>query len=230
MKHKSFLILTLSCAFLPWTGAHAASFDKAPMMPPSMTPDLLILAQASVAGDVDAQAQSFIGAMGTEAIDFLEDDTISTPEKQQRFAALLDEKFDMATIGRFCLGQYWKTMTPEQQTEYQSLFKDLIVAIYSAKFSDYNGQKFQVDGSQKSGSEDILVKSVIVPSDGKASVPVDWRVRSKDGQQKIIDVNVEGVSMALTKKSEFSSIIQRAGGNVESLLVHLRQKEMPKAG
>jgi phospholipid transport system substrate-binding protein len=65
---------------------------------------------------------------------------------------------------------------------------------------------------------------VIVSPEGKPPVKVDWRVRNKDGRYKIVDVLVEGVSMSLTQRSDFSSVIQAGGGDVQVLLNHLKQK------
>ena len=98
----------------------------------------------------------------------------------------------------------------------------MIVSLYSSRFGAYNGEKFDVSGFRGDGKKDILVTSFIVPDDG-SKVKVDWRIREKNGQMKIIDVIIEGVSMSLTQRSDFSSVIQRGGGKVEALLKHLRK-------
>ena len=79
-----------------------------------------------------------------------------------------------------------------------------------------------VSGFRDDGKKDILVNSYIVPKGG-SKVKVDWRVREKNGKMKIIDVIIEGVSMSLTQRSDFSSVIQRGGGKIEVLLEHLRK-------
>jgi phospholipid transport system substrate-binding protein len=167
-------------------------------------------------------AQQFIASMGDRGINFLGDEKMSQEAKQKEFKRLLNDSFDMNTIGRFALGTYWNSATPAQQKEYMKLFNDMIIRVYSKRFSDYKGQKFDVRSSQKQSEKDTLVTSYIVPNDGP-EVRVDWRVRNKGGTYKVVDVVVEGVSMGQTQRSDFSSVIQRGGGKVEVLLDYLRK-------
>jgi phospholipid transport system substrate-binding protein len=168
-----------------------------------------------------AGAQKFIDSMGKDAIGFLADATLDMNEKEAEFRKLLRRSFDMRTIGRFALGRYWNTATPDQQREYSKLFEDMVVDVYSQRFNDYQGQSFDVSESRRDGDKDTLVKSFIVPDTG-SKISVDWRVRYKDGAYKIVDVIIEGVSMSVTQRSDFSSVIQRGGGSIQPLLVHLR--------
>lgn len=172
---------------------------------------------------VDAGAQKFIAGMGDRGINFLGDQSMSAEAKKAEFSKLLNDSFDMNTIARFSLGNYWNGATPVQQKEYLKLFKTMIVKVYSKRFSDYKGQKFDVRSSQKQSEKDTLVSSFIVPTDGP-EVRVDWRVRNNGGVYKVVDIIVEGVSMGQTQRSDFSSVIQRGGGNIDVLLNHLRQQ------
>jgi phospholipid transport system substrate-binding protein len=168
-------------------------------------------------------AKNFIASMGDRGINFLGNTAMSQEAKKAEFRDLLNESFDMSTIGRFALGTYWKSATPAQQKEYQRLFNDMIVKVYAKRFSDYKGQKFDVRSARKENDKDAIVTSYIIPSDGP-EVKVDWRVRNKGGSYKVVDIVVEGVSMSQTQRSDFASVIQRGGGNVEVLLSHLRQQ------
>lgn len=166
-------------------------------------------------------AKNFIASMGDRGINFLGNPSMSQDAKTAEFKSLLNESFDMNTIGRFAIGNHWKTATPAQQQEYMKLFNRMIVKVYSKRFSDYKGQKFEVKSARPEGSKDSLVSSFIVPPDGP-EVKVDWRVRSKGGAYKVVDIIVEGVSMSQTQRADFASVIQRGGGGIEPLLVHLR--------
>lgn len=168
------------------------------------------------------KAQETIDKMGQRAISFLSDASLSTEQKQEEFRKLLQANFDMDTIGRFTLGKNWRTASAAQQKEFQKLFENYIVRIYSGRFNDYQGQRFDVTSFQDTGKSDVLVSSYIVP-DGGNKVKVDWRVRNKNGQYKIIDVIIEGVSMSLTQRSDFSSVIQRGGGDIDVLISHLKK-------
>ncbi len=176
-------------------------------------------------GDQDhtgAEAEKFVQSMASRAITFLGDNDMSMEQKKSRFRRLLQDSFDMNTIGRFSLGRYWRTSTAAQQREYLSLFEDMIIDVYARRFSDYQGEGFETRGYRRDG-RDTIVSSVIIPDRG-SNVQVDWRVRYNNGRYRVIDVIVEGVSMAVTQRSDFSSVIQRGGGNVEVLLSHLRDK------
>jgi phospholipid transport system substrate-binding protein len=169
-------------------------------------------------------AQNFIDSMGKRAIDFLADEELSIDEKQQSFRRLLEDSFDMNTIGRFSLGRYWRVSTKQQQDEYLSLFRERVIEIYSQRFEEYKGQGFETRGYRSDNPKDTIVHSFIIPKETGAEIQVDWRVRYKNGRYKVVDVIVEGVSMSVTQRSDFSSVIQRGGGNIESLLAHLRSR------
>ena len=133
---------------------------------------------------------------------------------------LFIQNFDMPTIGRFVLGRYWNQATPSQQTTYTDLFTEMVVRTYTRRFVGYDvGQTFQIDGSRADGNTDVIVQSQIIQTGGAPPIAVDWRVRDYGGgTYKILDVVIEGVSMAATQRSEFSSIIQRNGGSIDALL------------
>ncbi len=174
------------------------------------------------ANNVAEGAKNFIASMGDRGINFLGNPNMSENAKKAEFRKLLNESFDMNTIGRFSLGTYWKTATPAQQAEYQKLFNAMIVKVYSKRFSEYKGQSFEVKSARKENDKDSVVTSFIVPTDGP-KVQVDWRVRSKGGSYRVVDVIVEGVSMSQTQRADFASVIQRGGGKVDVLIDHLRK-------
>lgn len=174
----------------------------------------------AVSGSEDAAAESFVNSMASDAISFLGNPDLSEANKKKHFSKLLNKSFDMNTIGRFALGRYWRTASAEQRKEYQKLFREMIVDVYSSRFGEYEGQVLEIRGSKRDNEKDVTVQSFIVPDVGQ-EIQVDWRIRKKNGQYKVIDVMVEGVSMALTQRSDFSSVIQRGGGEVSVLIAHL---------
>lgn len=178
---------------------------------------LVSVSAPAKAADLEA-AKSFVNSMAQRGINFLADPNLSMDGRRAEFRKLLQSSFDTATIGKFALGPYWRQATPAQQTEYQKLFNNMIVDIYSKRFDEYKGQKVEVTSARADGAKDVIVSSTIVPTDGGESVPVDWRVRNN----KIIDVIVAGVSMAVTQRSDFAAVIQRGGGSVDALIAELR--------
>ncbi len=216
--------LRLLCAStILLSSGQAMAFDGIPAksMHGSKTQSDLILVSMEDEAFIDG-AKSFVSGIAERGLGLLANDSMSQKEHEAAFRDLLNDNFDMKTIGRFALGRYWRTSTPEERTEYLKLFNEMVVSVYTRRFSEYNGEELKVVGARKDGDSDALVTSKIVPKDGSQSVTVDWRIRFKKDEYKVIDIIVEGVSMSLTQRSDFASVIQRGGGNVEVLLAHLR--------
>lgn len=210
----------ISASLLAISVSPAVSFAGAPGLPALDGPALNLTLAA--AAQKETGAENFVGTMAKRALDFLGNAQQTQTQKTESFRRLLEDNFDMETIGRFTLGRYWKTATPQQQAEYQRLFKKRVVEMYSQRFGDYKGQKFETRGARPDGDNDSIVTSYIVPSDGTPEVLVEWRVRQQGGRYRVVDVIVEGVSQSVTQRSDFSAVIQKGGGDLQALLTHLK--------
>ena len=169
-------------------------------------------------------AKSFVGSVADEGIGFLSSPDLSQEQRKEKFRSLLKKSFDLKTIARFTLGRYWRTASDAQKKEYMSLFEKMVLDIYAERFGEYSGETLSVNDARPEGQKDVLVHSSISSESSNQPIKVDWRLRSKNGQFKVIDVIVEGVSMSVTQRSDFASVIQRGGGDIEVLLAHLREK------
>jgi phospholipid transport system substrate-binding protein len=165
-------------------------------------------------------ARAFINTLGTQAIQVLGP---SVPEGQRlgRFRELFQNDFDMPGISRFVLGRYWRAATPQEQQEFLGLFQEYLVRAYSSRLGQYGGEPFRVTGARPNGGQTV-VNSEIIRQSGQP-IEVDWYLIDVGGRYKISDVYVGGVSMAVTQRDEFASVIQRTGG-VSGLLGQLREK------
>jgi phospholipid transport system substrate-binding protein len=170
----------------------------------------------------NGNADDFIRQVGSDAIQSLTNQALNDEQRKERFREILNRAFKIRLIARYTLGRYWRRATKEQRKEYVGLFEDFVVMAYAARFRDYSGENFSVGIVRDLNASDKLVSSKLVLKDGTA-IPVHWRVRGGD-TYKIIDVLVEGVSMAITQREEFAAIISRRGGEVEGLLAALRKK------
>lgn len=164
----------------------------------------------------------FIRTVANKAINSLANKQITASEKEEHFRKLLRQSFELKLIARFTLGRFWRRATKDQKTEYTKLFEDFVVKAYAARFSDYKGEKFIVGKVRKINDRDFLVQSEFILMDGR-KIPVFWRLRNSK-TLKIIDVLVEGVSMAITQRDEFAAIINRSGGKLDGLISALRKK------
>ncbi|HYB10510.1 MAG TPA: ABC transporter substrate-binding protein [Alphaproteobacteria bacterium] len=189
---------------------------------------LLFLGFASLsarAADVHTspeQASKFVQDLGNRAVVMLAKYNESeAPQHQEEFKKIVREGFDLELIGRFVLGNSWHTATPEQQQEYQQLFSTWVLNSYARRLGAYKGETFAIVNAQPFADSDALVETEIKRPDGEP-LKAAWRVREIKGQLKIIDVVVEGVSMALTQRQEFASVIQRSG--LDGLISELRTR------
>lgn len=169
------------------------------------------------------RAQEFIDKVARDAISFISDEDLSKEEKIKEFEKLLSANFDMETIARFSLGRYWRQASEQQLEEYTALFKKMVLQVYSKRFNEYNGQTLRVNGSQATGKRDVIVNSFIDNGDN-SKILIQWRVRQTEDGFKIVDIIVEGVSMVITQRSDFASVMQRGGGNVDVLINRLRER------
>ena len=208
--------LTSAAFILAFTG-NASAFDV--RAPQAQTPSLSmsVVNEKALKG-----AEKFVGSVADRGIGFLSNESLSQDQRKKEFQKLLRNSFDLDRIGRFALGRYWRTTNSKQRAEYIKLFKKMVLDVYASRFKEYTGQTLEVVSARPEGKSDILVSSIIKGPDSP-EVKVDWRVRHKGSSYKVIDVLVAGVSMALTQRSDFASVIERGGGDVEVLIAHLKE-------
>lgn len=177
-----------------------------------------------------ALARDFVSGLSRQGIAILSDKSLSRDQQIERFRGMLKADVDLPRLAKFTLGQYWRVATPAQKQEFQSLFEEYILSTYVYRLGDYSGQTIDVNTARPESESLILVQSMVNQPGGAPPVQVDWRIWVANGQAKLVDVVVEGVSMALTLRSQFASIIQNSGGNVDALLARMRGIVQPRNG
>ncbi len=187
LDRRTFALTLLAGAAIPWQS---------------------VIAAASPA-EVE-EATGFIEDLANRAIEVLRRSEDDATAREVAFRDLLSEGFDVPFIGRFVLGRHWRRATPEQRTRYLALFSDFLVTTYTRRLSDYSGESFRIIGAKPVGKTDVLVRTRI-ERPGGASIKAGWRVRAVADTHKIIDVSVEGVSMVMTQRAEFASVVQKTG-------------------
>jgi phospholipid transport system substrate-binding protein len=190
-----------------------------------LTAAFIVLAGAlapAIPAAAAADPAAVVSNLGSRALEVLGK---NNPQSQRvaRFRELLREDFDVPAISRFVLGRYWNVATEEQRAEFVKLFEEYIALAYSTRLAEYTGETFKVTGSRPD-ADGAIVSSQIVRPAGAAPVKVDWRLTGRNGAYKISDVSVDGISMAVTQRSEFASVIQHNGGQVQGLITMLREK------
>lgn len=166
-------------------------------------------------------AAHFITGLAQRAIEVLQRTNDSLEQREKEFRAILAEDFDLEFIGRFVLGRHWRKATPEQQADYQALFAEWLLKTYSRRLGGYAGETFETIDARAVGDEDVLVRTRINRPSGPP-ILADWRVRKQDDHFRIIDIMVEGISMAVTQRSEFNAVVSKDG--IDGLLGILRAR------
>jgi len=183
-----------------------------------------VLPNAAEAMDT-GKAATFLDTLQEKAAAQLGDTSVSEQEKEQRFRKLFNENFDVPAIGRFVVGRYWRAASETERDEFLAVFEDAMVQRFLPLLAENSSERFQVGTvTADSRNEDMaLVDSVITRSQGEP-YKVAWRVRESDGSFKILDIVAEGVSMAITYRSEYASVLKNNGGALPPLTEALREK------
>lgn len=176
---------------------------------------------ASAAPDAE-KAKTFMQGLADRAVEAVKG-SATDKEKQEKLRVILRDGFDVNTIGKFALGKHRRGADPEVLKAYLVTVEDFIVMTYSRRFGEFAGQKLEITGTTPEDANDIFVLSKIMRP-GKEPIPIRWRVRGNDDKIRIIDVEVEGTSQALTYRQDFTSVIQSKGNGVTGLTEELKAK------
>lgn len=174
---------------------------------------------------VDAKkAEDFIKSTTAKGIEEIINANVDQKVKDERFYNLLDGALDMNFIGQFVLGRNWRTANATQRKEFIEVYRDLNIATWSKRFNEFKGKKFVFKGTTPSNSKGQIFVDTVVPMDQGEPAKVLWRVREKNGSYKIVDIIIEGVSLAQASRSEYTAFIKNNAGGVDALIKNLREK------
>jgi phospholipid transport system substrate-binding protein len=178
-----------------------------------------------VAAHVGAQDQTpsqVVDGLANRVVPILQDKSLNSDQKRERVEQIAYEAMDFDTLSKLVLARNWSKFSPAQQSEFIGLFKQHLSVTYGHNVENYRNERVQILGERKEGYGDVTVLTKILRGGGGADVLVDYRLRQRDGQWKIIDVLVEGVSMVSNFRSQFQDIV--ANGGPDRLLTLLKEK------
>jgi len=131
---------------------------------------------------------------------------------------------DIKGIGFYSLGKHRKTMSDEKEKEYLEVFTKYFLKTFASRLAQYSNPKIIVNSQKKLNEKYTMVSSILAATENKPEVKIDWRVITKDPNQPlIIDLIIEGVSLAKVQKEEFNSIIQSNDGDINALFKTLNE-------
>lgn len=145
-------------------------------------------------------------------------------DRQNGFQRILETKFDLPYMGQMALGKYWDGTTPEQRVRFLKATATAEARAYNERFGQYGGQSVTVNKVSPRANGVFEVDSQINQPNGGEPVKLRWEVQNCGSGLRVTDVKVEGVSMVMTRRSDFSAYIQRNGGNAEALIQELEAR------
>ena len=144
--------------------------------------------------------------------------------KSEKLTEIALATVDIKGVGLYTLGPYRKDLTEEQKKEYSNLFKEYFLKTFVSRLTDYSEPKIDVISSEKKNEKYTIVSSILLATDKKPEVKIDWRVYTMNPNKPLIrDLIIEGLSLARTQKEEFSSIIESNDGDINALFNKLKE-------
>ncbi|MGD9763727.1 MAG: phospholipid-binding protein MlaC [Candidatus Binatia bacterium] len=179
---------------------------------------------AAVAGaQPAAQTPSqVVDGLAAQVLVVLKDDKLSSDEKRDRIEQIADTAIDFTTLSKLVLARHWSQFSPEQQKEFAAEFRKHLAITYGRNVDSYQNESVVVLSERPESRGDVTVLTKIERGGGNEDIVVDYRLRRKTGDWKIIDVIVEGVSLVSNFRSQFQDILATGGPN--RLLTLLREK------
>ena len=148
----------------------------------------------------------------------------SKEEKAEKLSIIALNTVDIKGIGYYTLGKKRKEISPEKLKNYEELFEKYFLKSFTSRLTDYSDPKISVLSAEKVNEKYTIVKTMLLKTDKKPEVKINWRVYTKDPNKPLIrDLIVEGLSLARTQKEEFASILNTNNNNIDSLFEKLKQ-------
>ena len=147
---------------------------------------------------------------------------ISKELKIVKLKTIANKSVDIEGIGLYSIGKRRKELTNTQKEEYLEIFRKYFLKSFASRLAQYSDPKIRVDSEKYLNKKYTMVSSFLVATDDKPEVKIDWRVITKDPENPlIIDVIIEGVSLAKVQKEEFNAIIQNNDEDINALFKNL---------
>ena len=151
-------------------------------------------------------------------------ETNSKEFKTKKLSEMALRTVDIKGVAYYSLGNYRKTLSDEQMNEYLSLFEKYFLKSFTSRLTDYSEPKIEVLSTEVLNTKYTIVKSVLLATDRRPAVNIEWRVYTKNPDAPLIrDLIIEGLSLARTQKEEFASVIEANNGDINKLFITLKE-------
>ena len=149
---------------------------------------------------------------------------ISKDEKIKELKSIAKETVDIRGVGFYSLGSARKNLDKDQKKKYSELFEAYFLKSFSSRLAEYTNPEIEVLGKEVLNKNYTIVNSLLVGTNERPEVKIDWRIYTKNPDNPLIrDLIIEGLSLARTQKEEFSSILNSNNGDINSLFKTLEE-------
>tara|TARA_B100000035_G_C20758808_1_gene447370 strand:+ start:35 stop:619 length:585 start_codon:yes stop_codon:yes gene_type:complete len=149
---------------------------------------------------------------------------ISKQEKINQLKVIAKETVDIEGVGFYSLGSVRKTLSDNEKEQYLKLFEDYFLKSFSSRLSEYTNPEIDVQGKELLNKNYTIVNSILVATENRPEVKIDWRIYTKKPENPLIrDLIIEGLSLARTQKEEFASILNSNEGDINILFKTLEE-------
>jgi len=149
---------------------------------------------------------------------------LSKKEKIDKLKEIASETVDIRGIGFYTLGAYRQNINENQIKQYETLFEEYFLKSFASRLAEYSNPEIEVVSKRKLNKNYTMVSSVLISTEQRPEVKIDWRIYTKNSENPLIrDLIIEGLSLARTQKEEFSSIIQSNDGDINALFAALKE-------
>jgi phospholipid transport system substrate-binding protein len=188
---------------------------------------LFLTALPAHASDQIAAANNVITSMISEVETYLDTDSGNIEKRTENITKLLDTHFDLPAIARFSAGPYWRAANEQERIDYVQTMRDVVIGTVVRNFDQLSGLHFITTDSQAKGNKMVLVRGSFNDAAGKRPpVSVGWRVITPTmAPAKVLDVEIENISMLVTQKQENITIIRQNEGRFSALIEAMRKRQ-----
>ena len=184
---------------------------------------ILIVFSISIGKSFSLEPEEFVQSVVNQASLILTKN-FTKEQKIEKLKSIAEEAVDIKGIGYYSLGAHRKNLSDDKKKEYLNVFKKYFLKSFSSRLAEYTDPKIRVNSQKKLNEKYTMVSSVLLATEEKPGVNIDWRIVTKNPDKPlIIDVVIEGVSLAKVQKEEFNAIIQGNNGDINALLTSLKE-------
>ena len=185
---------------------------------------MMMISSTAMANERTAEAEDLVVSL-VDRIQTTVEKNPSPEEIRAETNLIIDEYFDYNLVARFAAGQAWRTATPDEKSAYKVAFREVLLSLAETQFEYFRNLEYEAKGATPKGKKLVVARGMIHDKTGQLpDTIVAWRVSTREGKPaRIIDVEVENISMLITQQQENTAIIRQNGGKFSALIDALEQ-------